>query len=141
MPHVSRFTFPRCDLLPFLVSKVVMTCQEFPINDFIDGLLDAESQAAVVAHLRECPACAALVETLSETRDLLRQAQPIAASPQFERRLETRLRREDLGREGLKLLALGLAAVAALLRLLLARPGSGGTSAASALQEVPEEAL
>lgn len=132
MPYILRFTFPGCDLWPFLVSKVVMTCQEFPLNDFIDGLLDAESQATVVAHLRECPACAALVETLGETRALLRQAQPIAASPQFERRLETHLRREDLGRDGLKLLALGVAAVAAFLRLLLARRGSGGTSAASA---------
>ncbi|MBC8449831.1 MAG: zf-HC2 domain-containing protein [Chloroflexi bacterium] len=118
-----------------------MICQGFPLDDFVDGLLDAESQATVVAHLRECPACATLVETLDETRDLLRQAQPIVASPQFERRLETRLRWENLGRDGLKLLALGLAAVAALLRLLLARRGSGGTSAASALQEAPEEVL
>jgi anti-sigma factor RsiW len=108
-----------------------MTCQEFLLDDFVDGLLDAESQATVVAHLRECPACAALAETLGETRDLLRQAQPIAASPQFGRRLETRLRREDLGRDGLKLLALGLAAVAALLRLFLARRGNGGTSDAT----------
>jgi len=109
-----------------------MICQGFPLDDFVDGLLDAESQATVVAHLRECPACAALVATLGETRDLLRRAQPITASPQFERRLETRLRREDLGRDGLKLLTLGLAAVAALLRLLLVRRGGGGTSAASA---------
>lgn len=118
-----------------------MICQELPLDDFIDGLLSAEGQATVVAHLRECPACAGLVETLGETRYLLRQAQPIAASPQFERRLEARLHREDLGRDGLKLLALGLAAVAAFLRLLLARRGSRGTSAASALHEVPEEAL
>jgi anti-sigma factor RsiW len=114
-----------------------MTCQEFPLDDFVDGLLDAESQATVVAHLRECPACAALVETLSETRDLLQRAQPIAASPQFERRLEARLRRQDLGRDGLKLLAFGLAAMAALLRLLLARRASGGTSDATPRGALP----
>ncbi len=94
-----------------------MTCQELRLVDFVDGLLDAESHAAVAVHLRECPTCAARVEALSETRGLLQQAEPITASPQFERRLETRLRRDDLKREGLKLLALGLAAVAALLRL------------------------
>jgi len=107
-------------------------CQELPLNGFVDGLLDDESQAAVAAHLRKCPACAALVETLREARDLLQQAESITASQQFERRLKTRLRQEDLKREGLRLLALGLTAVAALLRLLLARPGSGRTSAASA---------
>jgi len=69
---------------------------------------------------------------MSETRGLLQQAEPITASQQFEQRLKTRLCREDLKREGLELLARGLAAVAALLRLLLARPGSGRTSAASA---------
>ncbi len=110
-------------------------CQEspyLPLNDFVDGLLDDESRAAVVAHLRGCPACAALVERLRETRGLLQQAEPIAASQQFERRLETRLRWDDLKREGVRLLALGLAAVAVLMRLLLSRPGSGGTSTASA---------
>jgi anti-sigma factor RsiW len=109
-----------------------MTCQELPFVDFVDGLLDAESRAAVAAHLEECPSCAARVETLREARDLLQQAESITASQQFERRLKTRLRQEDLKREGVKLLALGLAAVAALLRLLLARLGSGRTSAASA---------
>jgi hypothetical protein len=48
------------------------------------------------------------------------------------RLLDTRIGRDDLKREGLKLLALGLAAAVALLRLLLVRPGSGRTSAASA---------
>jgi anti-sigma factor RsiW len=109
-----------------------MKCQELSLVDFVDGLLDAENQAAVAAHLTECPTCAARVAALSETRILMQQAEPVAASQQFERGLYTRLRREDLKREGMKLLALGLAAVAALLRLLLARPGSGGTSAAPA---------
>jgi len=110
-------------------------CQELPLVDFVDGLLDDESQAAVAAHLGECPTCAAHVEALREARSLLQQAEPLAPSPQFERRLEARLRQEDLKRDGLKLLALGLAAVAALLRLLLVRSGSGGTSAASALSD------
>lgn len=109
-----------------------MTCQELALDDFVDGLLDAEIQAAVVAHLRECPTCAACVEALSDARNILQQAEPIAASSQFERRLETRLRRQDLEREGFKLLALGLVAVAALLRLLLVQLGGRGTSAASA---------
>lgn len=108
-----------------------MECQEFPLDDFVDGLLDAEGEAAVAVHLEECPTCAALVEALGETRSLLRQTQPIVASQQFERRLKRRIDRADLKREGLELLALGLAAVVALLRLLLARPGSGGKSAAS----------
>jgi anti-sigma factor RsiW len=115
-----------------------MTCQELlrlPLDDFVDGLLDDEGRAVVATHLKECPACAAYVETLSETRDLLQQTEPILASQQFEQRLDTRLRWEDLRREGVKLLALGLAAVAALLRLLLARPGSGETSAAFAPSE------
>ena len=55
------------------------------------------------------------------------------------RLLDTRLRRDDLKREGLKLLALGLAVVVALLRLLLVRPGSGGTSAASAPSDTGEQ--
>ena len=109
-------------------------CQELelPLDDFVDGLLDDESRAAVAAHLQECPACAARVKALRETQGLLQQTEPIAASQQFEQRLNARVRREDLKRGGIKLLALGLAAVAALLRLLLARPGSGGTSVASA---------
>ena len=133
--YVSRFTFPQCDFSPPLVSKIVMTCQEFPLDDFVDGLLDAESRVAVAAHLRECPACAVRVETLSETRGLLQQAKPIAASPQFEQRLDTRFRREDLKRDGWKLLSLGMAAVAALLRLLLARPRNGRMFAAPALSD------
>ena len=111
-------------------------CQQLaqlPLDDFVDGLLDDASRVAVAAHLRECSTCAARVEALRETRGLLQQAEPIAASPQFERRLNTRLRQDDLKREGLKLLALGLAAVAALLRLLLVRFGNKGTSAASTL--------
>ena len=122
----------RRDFSTFLVSKEAMVCQELPLADFVDGLLDAESRAAVAAHLEECLSCTARVETLRETRNLLQQAEPITASRQFERRLNARLRQDDLKREGLKLLALGLAAVAALLRLLLGRLGSGRTSAASA---------
>lgn len=108
-------------------------CQQLvhlPLDDFIDDLLDDESRAAVAAHLQECPACAARVKALRETRGLLQQTEPITVSPQFEGRLDARVRQEDLKREGVKLLALGLAAVAALLRLLLARPGSRGISAA-----------
>jgi anti-sigma factor RsiW len=115
-----------------------MTCQELPrlpLDDFVDGQLDAEGQAAVAAHLRVCPECAALVEALSETRDILQQTEPIVVSPQFEQQLGTRLRQHDLKREGVRLLALGLAAVAALLRQLLTRLGSGRTSAASAPPE------
>ncbi len=122
----------RRDFSSFLVSKETMMCQELPLVDFVDGLLDAESRATVATHLRECRKCAALAKTLRETRELLQQAEPVEVSQQFEQQLETRLRRDDLKREGLKLLALGLAAVAALLRLFLARLGSGRTSAASA---------
>ena len=109
-----------------------MKCQELPLDDFVDGLLDAEGEATVAAHLEECHTCATLVEALGEARSLLQQTEPVVVSRRFERRLKRRLDRADLKREGLELLALGLAAVAALLRLLLARPGSGGTSAASA---------
>jgi anti-sigma factor RsiW len=108
-----------------------MKCQEFPLDDFVDGLLDAEGEATVAAHLEECPTCAALVEALGETRSLLRQTEPVVVSRRFERRLKRRLDRADLKREGLELLALGLAAVVALLRLLLAWPGSRGAPAAS----------
>ena len=104
---------------------------QLPFDDFVDGLLDDGSRAVVAAHLKECPACAAYVEALSETRDLLQQTEPISASQQFEQRLDTRLRWEDLKREGFNLLALGLAAVAALLRPLLGWRGDGRTSAAS----------
>ncbi|MDY7079845.1 MAG: zf-HC2 domain-containing protein [Chloroflexota bacterium] len=109
-----------------------MTCQEFPLIDFVDGLLDSESQSAVTTHLEECPSCAARVEAMNETRARLQQAEPLAVPQQFERRLDTCLRRDDLKREGIKLLAFGLAAVAALLRLFLARLGNGRTSVASA---------
>jgi len=110
-------------------------CQEFahlPLNDFVDGLLDDESRAAVATHLRECPACAARVEALRETRSLLRQAQPVAPSSQFEHRLDARVRQDDLKQEGFKLLTLGLVAVAAIMRLLLVQFGGRGTPAASA---------
>ena len=103
-----------------------------PLNDFVDDLLDDEGRAVIAGHLRECPTCAARVEALRETRSLLQQTEPITVSPQFEGRLDTQVRHEDLKREGTKLLALGLAAMAALLRLFLARPGSGGASGASA---------
>ncbi|MBU0702876.1 MAG: zf-HC2 domain-containing protein [Chloroflexi bacterium] len=107
-------------------------CQQLvhlPLDDFVDDLLDDERRAVVADHLRECPTCAARVESLREARRVLQQARPIAASQQFEQRLDTRVRHEDLKREGIKLLAFGLATVAALLRLLLARPGSRGISA------------
>ena len=107
-------------------------CQQLvhlPLDDFVDDLLDDERRAAIADHLRECPTCAARVKALRETRSLLQRAEPITASPQFERRLDTRVQHEGLKREGIKLLAFGLATVAALLRLLLARPGSRGISA------------
>ena len=108
-------------------------CQQLvhlPLDDFVDDLLDDEGRAVIAGHLRECPTCAARVEALRETRSLLQQTEPITVSPQFEGRLDTRIRHEDLKREGIKLLAFGLATVAALLRLLLARPGSRRISAA-----------
>ena len=94
------------------------------------GFSDSATRAVIAGHLRECPTCAARVEALRETRSLLQQTEPITVSPQFEGRLDTRIRHEDLKREGIKLLAFGLATVAALLRLLLARPGSRRISAA-----------
>jgi anti-sigma factor RsiW len=109
-------------------------CQGLLLDDFVDGLLDAESQAAVAAHLRECSPCAAYAAALRDTRDVLQQAEPITASAQFDGRLRTRLREEDLKREGVKLLVLGLAAVAVFLRLLLGRVRAKGAPTAS----VPE---
>jgi len=109
----------------------MMNCQKLSLNDFVDGLLDAESHAAIAAHLQECPTCASRVETLRQTRSLLQQAQPLTASPQFKYRLDARVRQDDLKRQGFKLLALGLAAVGALLRLLLVQFGGRGKPAAS----------
>jgi anti-sigma factor RsiW len=108
-----------------------MNCQELPLNDFADGLLHAESRAAVTVHLQECPACAEVVERLREAQVLLQGAEPVVASEQFERRLETRLRQEGLKREGVKLLVLGLAAVAVFLRLLLGWVGGSEGSTTS----------
>jgi anti-sigma factor RsiW len=112
----------------------MMKCQEFPLDDFVDGLLDAEGEATVAAHLEECPTCVALVEALGETRSLLQQTEPVVVSRRFEQRLKRRLDRADLKREGLELLALGLAAVGGTLAVApgLAWPGSGGTPVASA---------
>ena len=98
-------------------------CQQLehlPLDDFVDDLLDDERRAAIANHLRECSTCATHVEALRETRSLLQQAKQIIVSPRFDQQLDTRVRRDDLKREGIKLLALGLAAMAALLRPLLA---------------------
>jgi anti-sigma factor RsiW len=109
-------------------------CQKHPqfaLDDFVDGLLDVENQAAVAVHLEECPSCAAYVGSLRETRKLLQQAGTLKASRKFERGLDTRIYQYDLQREGVKLLALGLAAIVLLLRLLPIQRGSGKTSVAS----------
>jgi anti-sigma factor RsiW len=107
-------------------------CQQLehlPLDDFVDDLLDDERRSAIADHLRECPTCAAHVEALRETRSLLQQAKQVTVSPRFDQQLDTQVRRDDLKREGIKLLALGLAAIAALLRPFLARPGSRENSA------------
>jgi len=96
-----------------------MMHKQLPLDDFVDGELDAESRAEVVDHLRECPACAEVVERLRHARGVLQAAEPVTASEQFEQRLEARLQQEDVKRESVKLLLLGIAAVAAFLRLLL----------------------
>jgi anti-sigma factor RsiW len=108
-----------------------MDCQELPIDDFVDDLLDAESRASIAAHLRECSICAAQVDALMETRDLLQRTEPIKASTRFERRVEMRLRQDGLKRDGVKLLAFALAALVVFLRMLLDRSGEEGASTTS----------
>ena len=126
---------PPSDFSPSSVSIGLMDCQELPLDDFVDELLDAESRASVAAHLRECPECAARAEALMETRDLLQRTEPIEASPQFDRLMEMRLRQDGLRRDSIKLLAFALAALVVFLRMLLGWSGEKRASTNS----FPEE--
>ena len=46
-----------------------MRCEEIlaALTDYVDGQLDAETTAAIQAHLEKCPACELVVDNLRKT--------------------------------------------------------------------------
>ncbi|MDP9389204.1 MAG: zf-HC2 domain-containing protein [Actinomycetota bacterium] len=44
---------------------------------FADGELDATTASAVVAHVEQCPTCAAEVRASAQVRDLVRRLEPV----------------------------------------------------------------
>lgn len=84
---------------------------ELVVADFVEGQLDSEARASVVAHLLTCARCRALVKATAH----------LAAQPPA--------RVEDRGRSWRRwTIPLGVAAAAALLLMLLPRRGDDGST-------------
>ncbi len=61
-------------------------------SDYLDGELEPSLRQKIRAHLAECPACAAFVNTLKATIDILRAAAPRPAPAGYKSRLLQRIR-------------------------------------------------
>jgi anti-sigma factor RsiW len=70
-----------------------VTCEELHgrLTDYAEGALDAETCAALEAHLAGCPACAALRQDLADLSRLCRQEPPSLMPPDVRARLEVLL--------------------------------------------------
>lgn len=66
-----------------------MNCSRFEtlLSDSMEGVLDPRVQAAVEIHLRECPACTALLQQVKELRQELAEFPEIRVSEQFVHRI------------------------------------------------------
>ena len=62
-------------------------------SDYIDGELDGSDGAKVESHLAKCPPCAAFVNTLRATINLLRSSGQPGAPNSFKDRLRQSIRR------------------------------------------------
>ena len=67
-------------------------------SDFVDGELDAETEASVKSHLEWCPPCQSFVNTLRATIGLLGSSQPPETPDGFRERLDSKLDAEKHGR-------------------------------------------
>ena len=63
-------------------------------SEFIDGELSEPEEARVEKHIRWCPPCNALINTLRTTVDLLRASPKREAPDELRQRLRDSLRRE-----------------------------------------------
>jgi anti-sigma factor RsiW len=54
---------------------------------FVDGVLSAEEERALRAHLAECPRCVEFLESYRSTSRILREATGLEMPPDVERRL------------------------------------------------------
>ena len=61
-------------------------------SDYLDGELEPSLRQKIRAHLAECPACAAFVNTLKATIDLLRAASPQPIPHGYKSRILQRIR-------------------------------------------------
>jgi len=89
--------------------------------DYGAGRLDAARTAELVAHMRQCPECAALVEAQSKVWDALDAWEPVEVSRGFDARLYARIAedRAPAWKRWLQWKPLPLAAAAAVLALAL----------------------
>ena len=61
-------------------------------SDYLDGELEPSLRQKIRAHLAECPACAAFVNTLKATIDILRGAAPRPIPHGYKSRILQRIR-------------------------------------------------
>ena len=61
-------------------------------SDYLDGELEPSLRQKIRAHLAECPACAAFVNTLKATIDILRGAPPQPIPSGYKSRILQRIR-------------------------------------------------
>ena len=71
-----------------------MSCEPEKISAYVDGALDAETRAAVEAHLATCEVCREQVNSERELRGALRALPPPLPRDGFESALRKRLRRQ-----------------------------------------------
>jgi len=70
-----------------------MNCKDVKEN-LIDLLAAGPVDAAVTAHVKECPSCAQELESMRKTMALLDEWEPAEASPYFLTRLQAHMREE-----------------------------------------------
>jgi len=70
-----------------------VSCDPERVTGFVDGELDAESAAAIAAHLEGCPTCRAQAETERALRTRLRSLPVPDLPPGLDHRVRSRVRR------------------------------------------------
>ena len=61
-------------------------------SDYLDGELEPSLRQKIRAHIAECPACAAFINTLKSTIDILRAAPPQPIPDGYQARILQRIR-------------------------------------------------